>query len=516
MIEENSYSSLPPRPREASRPNVRFIFIATLVLLFFRLLAIFILPPDGDEVVHLHIADDIGHFVRFPVYFYQQEMMGPLESYFLAPFIRFFGFSFWGGRLAYGLFFLSFLGMFCTVVRRLFDRELAVYLFLLLSFLPFPILAFTTVVGYFEVLTLALLSLVLLLKMAGQIEGGWGSSLGLGVLSGLAFWCNPIFVVWLAAIGVGLIWLIPHSWPRKLPYGFLMGFLVGLFPLWIHGLQAGTLMTVKGHAGGDFARLQEVPEIFYLFFARLKYFLSTSSFGSVSPLIDELIRWLSLIPFVFFWFAFGTLIFSFVRSGKTATSQEKIFYSFVILPSLMLILLYSSRHLVAEDEGARFFLPLLIPYAFVLAWWVRQFRSNFLKKAVLALLFSVLSLGYVFSGREAFRKTSEFREAARFLEKENLHFGMADIGIAYGLNVLSGHQILATPVPYRAPYEPILKKVQQETPQFFILGRRDNRFRKKLEGDSNLTKMSLTDYDIFYGRSELLKHLVTLTDPSEE
>jgi len=431
---------------------IGWILFGGFALLIFRLLAIFIIPPGGDEVIHLYIAEDIATLSRFPVYFYQQEMMGTLESYVIAPFFRLFGFSFWGGRLYYSLFYLSFMALYLGVVRRLFNRELTTYLFILLSVLPFPALFFTTVVGWNEILAFAALSLVLVLKIANQRGKGSGSSWMLGFLSGLAFWCNPLFVIWLAPIGISLIWLIPMSWKRKLPLWFVFGFLVGLFPVWIHGFQTGTSMNLGSYVTSGLTKVEDLPLVFYLFFARLKYFLTTFSFGPVSPLVDGLTRWLTLIPFSLFLGSFGALLFHVVRSGSVQSVKEKVFYSFTILPPFALLILYCSRGAVfSQTEGLRFFLQLLPAYVFAVSWWISGLRSPYWKKGILGLLGAILLLGFLYSGKEMFQRTSNFREVIRFLERKNLHFGIADIGIAYSLNALSQNRILATPVPYRAP-----------------------------------------------------------------
>ena len=71
---------------------MRKIIIALLLLITLRFLAVFLIPPLSDEVLQLYMARDIAHLSNFPVYFYGQNYMGPLESYVIAPFFAWFGF----------------------------------------------------------------------------------------------------------------------------------------------------------------------------------------------------------------------------------------------------------------------------------------------------------------------------------------------------------------------------------------------------------------------------------------
>ena len=483
------------------------------LLLALRFLAIWLIPPGGDEVVQLYIADDIARFRQLPIYFYDQALMGTLESYFLAPVFKLFGFSFLAGRIAYSLFYFSFMAMFLGVTRRLFGRELSFYLLILLSILPFPALFFTTVIGWAEIPMLAILSLVLLLKAAHEEPGrlGW-PSLGLGFVCGIAFWCNPLFAVWLVPIGISLIGLGLTKGAR-LPAGFLLGLLVGLFPVWIHGLRTGILMNLSDRGGGGFVALGDLARVFYLFFARMKYFLSTFSFGPVSPWSDQLIRGLSFIPFLIFSISFGSLVLYFLRSYKRLKREEKIFYSFVILPPLVLMLLYCSRNFIARDEGMRFFVQLLAAYPFAVAWQLERLKSTVWKKGCLGILLGVLILGNLFSGREMVRRGSELRNLAQFLEREGLRFGIADIGIAYPLNVLTRHRVLTTPLLHHAASDSIWERVKAGGPRFLILERQNPQLRGDVERDPHLKKTSVGAYDVFYGESDYLSSILDVREP---
>ncbi len=483
-----------------------WIFTGVVLLLIFRLLAIFLLPPAYDEMVQNYMTNDIAHFTKFPVYFYGQQYMGPLESYLSAPFFRLFGFSYIKARFYYEFFYLSFLGLYVWLVRRLFDRELAVYLFTILSVLPFSILFFTTIVGYAEILTLAILNLLLLLKISYEPRYVNGFSLLMGIVSGLAFWCNPIFVVWLPSLFLGMLWAVPSVWKKRIPLWYAAGFLAGLFPIWTHGFATGEWLHILS-AGSIPAKLGDMPHILYLFFARMKYFLMTFAVDPNSTWIGGLVRYLSIIPFGFFIVSFCMFVFSFLKSWRDRSPRERIFFVFVTVSPVVLSFTYSSRQLL-EDEGTRFFLPLLISYAFSIAWCIRQFRSQFWKRLVLGSLVGVFSLSVIVSLNWVFRQNLELHHVRQFLKEKRLHYGIAEMNLAYALNALDQGNIVATPFLREARYGPVLSLVKKQGPEFAIFEPLHREYREQLIKDPHLKKDSIDVYDIFYGSSPVLRKIL--------
>ncbi len=486
------------------------IALGLFFLISLRLLAIFWIPPISDEVIQLYMARDIAHLSNFPVYFYGQNYMGPLESYIIAPFFRWFGFSLTGGRICYEFFFISHLAMFVGIVRRLFDRELAVDVFFFLCLLPFPTLFFTSIVGFGEILTLAVLSLLLLLKIADGLYPK-SYSLLLGWVSGLAFWCNPIFVVWLIPLGISLGWLVPQGWKKKIPLFFAAGFLAGLFPIWVYGLQTGTWLTLTT-AGNRFVKPEEVPNLAYLFLARLRYFFGTFNLEGESWATRKIIGYLSLIPFTFFAFSFYRLISSFFRTAPSQSVQRKIFHLFVITPPFILAALYLSRNLTA-DEGVRYFLPFMITFIFVVPWGIRQIQSAFGRGLVFFSLTGVFLMTNLISLRSAYRQRQGYLAILQFLEKKNLHYGIADLHLAYALNALGKDRVVASPSFVEARYKPLWPVVVEKGAQFFIFEHTGYPYRRKLDADPQIIRYFLADRDIFYGPSKLLQEIAETKEP---
>ncbi len=481
-----------------------------IILVFFlfvtlRISALLTIPPIFDEMVQLYMARDIAQGIRFPLYFDGQQYMGPLESYVLAPFIRLFGFSLIKGRIFNELFFITFVVLFLREVRRLFDRETAFYLYALLSILPFTALFFTTIVGYGEVLTLAAISLVFLMKVFRDPKPA-GAALGLGVVSALALWANSIFFLWLIPIALSLLGLVPSTWKKKVPLWFAVGFLVGFFPVWIHGFQTGTFLSVQA-AGARLTKLENVPLIFFLFFARLRFFLSTYSFGPDPTFLRQAILVASFFPLTLFLFSAANLASFFLKSYRERTSVERAFYLFILLPVIILGIFYCHRDL-KEDEGMRYFIPLVMPFAFVIAWQIRSLGSSFWKGAVLTSLAAILFVGSVESFKIQHFRTQELRDIFHFLDEKELRYGMSVNDPGYALNALGEEKILVTPFLLNARNRAIWEKVKEKGPQFFILEFTDPIFRNRLEKDPLITKKSFVRYEVFYGSSKLFEEIL--------
>ena len=447
------------------------------------------------------MTDDIAQGRNFPLYFYGQQFMGPLESYVLAPWVRILGSYYLTARLGNEIFYLIFLAGCFWVARKLFDQKFAVFILLLLALPPFPILFFTTLVGYGEILPLAIGGLILVLKLSSATEGGWGKAFALGFISGLAMWCNALFVVWLIPIGIAFLSLTPFAWKRKLPWGFLMGFLAGLFPVWIYGLQTGTPMNVHT-AGNRFTSLENVPEHLYLFFARLKYFLTTSSYDPKSGLVRQVIACVSWFPLVCFAVSWAVLLFSSLKRRQTETNEKKIWQLFVLSPPVLLAALYISREL-ALDEGLRYMIPVFPSFVFATAWGIHRVRPAFLKQAVL------ISLGLILLGSSAVSLKAQaqiktnYLKILEFLDRQGLHYGVGDLGVSYAVNALSRGRILMSPHRQDARSGRLWKTVRENQPNFFVFERVGHRFRSRLESDPRVTWVPVGGRDVYYGPSKI-------------
>ena len=475
--------------------------MSLLLLLLLRALALFWIPPQADEIVQGYMTDDIVHLRNFPLYYYGQSFMGPVESYLLAPLVRIFGSDYGVVRLGNELFYLAFVILFLKIVSRLFDRETARPLFFLLSVAPFPVLFFTTVFGYGEILPLALLSLLFLLKTLSDPKASFQYAAVLGLISGLAFWCNPIFVIWLVPIGISLVGFTASGERAKALVGFTAGSFVGLLPAWCYAFQTGRPMFINT-AGPGYSPLEHLPHMAYLFFARMKYFLTASFFESPSWL-RHVIPFLAWIPAGLFALSWVSLFFHFFQEKDV---RKKSVYLFVLLPPGILFLLYTSRDLTT-DEGIRYFLPLIVSYAFSVAWWVRRLPS-WGRRAVLTVLGGILLLSSLGSLDAQNRQRMRYLQIVRFLEQNGLHYGVGDFNAAYAVNALSRGQILASPPHYGMRYSPLWNAVRDHRPQFFLFETVDHRYRNRLASDPQVTHAVVGGRDIYYGTSGIFQEIL--------
>lgn len=437
------------------------------------------------------MTEDIAQLRNLPLYFYGQQFMGPVESYILAPFVRIFGSFYLWVRFWNELFYLGFMAGAVWVSRRLFDKELKAWVLLLAAACPFPVLFYTTIVGYGEILFLAVLSLILLIQLSSRSVGGYALAMILGLVSGLAMWCNAIFTVWLVPIGLSLVFLIPLSWRRRLPLGFLLGFFLGLIPAWISGLLSGTPMNIHA-ASKPINSIHHVPAHFFIFFARLKNFLT--------PHLSRA-AWL---PFLCFGISWVHLLFS----GKTSfDSPKKVWRNFILIPPVLLAGLYVSRDL-GWDEGIRYFLPLWVSFVFATAWWLRSLTSFFWKQTILALISSILLLSSLLSLRMQADLTAKYRELLYFLDSQQLHYGVGDLYASYGMNAMSRGRILMSPARFETRSQRLWQTVKENHPNFFVFEKVGHRFRERLESDPKIKHISLAIRDVYYGPADIFSEIL--------
>lgn len=482
---------------------VLFLFLVSVI---FRLVAIFTIAPAFDEMVQNYMTQDISRLGALPVYFYGQSYMGPIESYLMAPLFLVFGFTYLKARIYYQVFYLCFGMLFLSAARRLFDRRAWIYLVAMLFLPPYSMLFYSSIVGYVEILTLSVLLLFLLLAWSRASSSRHLLACVLGLVFGLGFWSNSLYLVWVPSLLASLWWGVPSFWKEGKPTWLFWGLALGLSPLWIHGLRTGEWLHLAT-AGGRFAALGEVPEMFYLFLARMKYFLSTFLYDTRSPWESSLVRALSYVPFIFFVVSWGAYVGSFVKSWRSRTAQDKIFFSFMALSPITLALLYSVRSLY-RDEGMRFFIPIFIPYAFSVAWAISRLRAPILRGILFALLAGIMCVVSLVSLRWSVRDREILQDIFLELKAKDLHYGIAELNLAYGLNELEKGTVVATPFPADSRYLPLLHLVREKGPQFMILQWDTQLYRKDLEEASGLSRVSVRGYDIFYGESPVLARIV--------
>ncbi len=496
--------------KEISRKSIGGWILPLAVYLVTRAAAILLIVPTFDEIGQNYITNDIAHLVRFPIYFDGQNYMGPLESYLMAPFFRLFGNTYFHARIYNQIFYLIFAAILLRILWKRFGQEIAFYALSMLCVLPFTALFFTTIVGHAEILMLAALALQMLLAVAEKPQQSAFPAFGLGLVSGLAFWCYGIFIIWMLPTALSLFVLcFQGKYPKRILFFSAAGLFAGLIPCALYFLQTGIFMGMEG-GGGKFISLSRIPGLVYLCFARLKYFFASSFISNAPPAVKALNKALSFYPTAVFLAAFLGGVFYYLRTFRQKNPAEKILWFYMILPVPILLVLYSLRDLT-QDEGMRLFLPLLVSFVFFMSVGLKTIKSLALRRLILGGLLGTWLVTDIFSFQGQALKLREANQIVEFLSQKDLRYGLGDMKISYTLNILSRGALTVSPIQPFVRYKPLWEEVETHGASFFVTDRNGG-YSDLLTQSSGLQKQTMGDYEVFYGPSEGFKAAAYLQD----
>ncbi|WP_435871361.1 hypothetical protein [Micromonospora echinaurantiaca] len=214
-------------------------------------------PTNSDEATMGLAALHIAQGRQFPVWFYGQEYMGPLEAYLAAPVFALAGPSVLGLRLpALALYALFVLLAWRLTLRLTGDRWFALLVVALLALGSDRIVKNQLIAGggYPEMnpagMALALLAYDLVAGRPGRRLPRWAAW---GFLAGLMAWVDPLVLPYVAATGAVLL---GFRWGElRGRAGALLGLAaaLGAAPLLGHGLLTGRnpLAALVAAGGGD-------------------------------------------------------------------------------------------------------------------------------------------------------------------------------------------------------------------------------------------------------------------------
>ncbi|SCG40785.1 hypothetical protein GA0070609_0933 [Micromonospora echinaurantiaca] len=214
-------------------------------------------PTNSDEATMGLAALHIAQGRQFPVWFYGQEYMGPLEAYLAAPVFALAGPSVLGLRLpTLALYALFVLLAWRLTLRLTGDRWFALLVVALLALGSDRIVKNQLIAGggYPEMnpagMALALLAYDLAAGRPGRRLPRWAAW---GFLAGLMAWVDPLVLPYVAATGAVLL---GFRWGElRGPAGALLGLAaaLGAAPLLGHSLLTGRnpLAAVLAAGGGD-------------------------------------------------------------------------------------------------------------------------------------------------------------------------------------------------------------------------------------------------------------------------
>lgn len=174
------------------------------------------------------------HILRgdFPIFWWGQGYMGPVDSYLNAIVTYIFGVSNINSQITIFIFSLLFPFITYLLAKEVFGKEVAVPSFI---FTSLPAAFFTILWGY--MIPVCIGSLLLLLTIQLQEEGSkektYRRHILLGFLAGFAFWINWIILPYLATIFFLFFIKDRLFFMRRQFLIFCVSFFLGGLPFWI-------------------------------------------------------------------------------------------------------------------------------------------------------------------------------------------------------------------------------------------------------------------------------------------
>jgi hypothetical protein len=230
------------------------LFILALIVLatLIRFILIYLHWPitNSDEGSMGLLARHIAYNGEWPIFYYGQAYMGPIEGYIAAPLFHLFGSSTFILRLGLLPFFLLFLVCMYYLTRLLFTQKLAIFTVLLLCFGSDEIIARQVkAVGEYPELVFfaAFISLVVvwLALSSSTIEQRTRTTPRrifiygiLGLVAGIAVWVDFLVLPFLGAAIVLLLLFCRRELLSWAGFSMLAGIVIGLFPLLYYNITS--------------------------------------------------------------------------------------------------------------------------------------------------------------------------------------------------------------------------------------------------------------------------------------
>jgi 4-amino-4-deoxy-L-arabinose transferase-like glycosyltransferase len=450
----------------------------------------------SDEAVVALMARHILQGER-PVFFYGQAYMGSLDAWLVAVGFRLFGESVLSIRLVQAVLYLGIVATGYGLAWRISGRQkVAVVTGLLLAIPPVLVALYTTATlgGYNETLLLGNVVLWMAYDVTHEYRRSWWRWALLGVCAGLGWWANGLIVAFAMPaallIGIDVVrGLSPHS--KSLSQansvrterdfeeassapshssagrdglgarliGIFVGaaaFFVGSAPWWVFNLEnnfAGLGFLIGG-SGGQFAGtdvfslpigqrliglfLLGLPTLFGLRFPWQPTFFA--------PLVGVIVLGLAVAA-----------VYRLLRRDTLKPDGRTLVLGMI---GLFCVLYFASRF--SFDPTGRYFLPLAVPVAILLATLVDAIRVQLAQIAIVVLL-----LGYYAAGQMSAATTNppglttqfnldthipndDDQALITFLTERELYHGYTNYWISFRMAFLSGERLqYSASLPYK-------------------------------------------------------------------
>lgn len=491
-------------------------------------------PFNADEAIvglmARHMLDG-----QWPLFFYGQAYMGSLDAALVAGIFALIGSKVIGIRIVQAFLYAG--TVFTTVIlaRRILGTEAAGNTAgLLLVFPTVNVMLYSTVSlgGYGEALLVGNMLLILTLAMIDKPQRIARYALW-GVLAGLGFWAFGLTLIYIIPAGILLLRFSIIQAPKKIQSLLLtlMGFVLGSTPWWWWALKNGPALVTQELLGSAIAGASSVnlleaigSHVFNLLLFGPTVMLGFRPPWSVHPLAGP------LIPIaVILWIAFAANEILDLRRLREWHRGKALLYAV----SAMLVLGFVLTPFGGDPSG-RYFVPLAIPFAILLAGFLAKLRRRFGDLAWLAALAFVITFNLWGTLQSVNQNppglTTQFNQATQidhssidelvaFLAQRGELVGYTNYWVSYPLAFLSEEQVIYVPqLPYHLDfryterddrYSPYADRVAQGSQIAYITTRHpalDAKLRDAfVAAGVTWQERSIGDYQVLFALSDVIR-----------
>jgi 4-amino-4-deoxy-L-arabinose transferase-like glycosyltransferase len=502
----------------------------------FGLLAFDAFPFNADEAVVGLMARHILEG-RWPLFFYGQAYMGSLDASLVALGFMLFGQKVIIIRIVQTLLYVGTVLTTMYLGKRILGvKESMLFAGLLMAIPTVNVTLYTTVSlgGYGEALLIGNLMSLITLRIAKNPDALW-PYLAWGFLAGFGFWVFGLTLVYTIPTAGLILWSLWRIRNRRkvvqIFFGLITALVIGALPWFGWGLFHGQDLPIQELAGSAIAGASPTEPLTAIG-SRALYLLVfgiTVSLGFRPPWE---IRWLSL-PLMPFALTLWLIIIGYGILNWRRPCPERLGRSLMIGIVITLILGFILTPFGADPSG-RYFLPLAVPLALLVADFLVSFEGRY--RIGLRMLILIVLLGFNLWGtvESAIRNppaiTTQFdvitqidhsqdHALIQFLTERGESRGYSNYWVSYPLAFLSNEELIFVPyLPYHADfrytprdsrYEPYEDQIALSDQVAYITTHHlalDEYIRLSFKGlDVQWEETTIGDYQIFYHLSRTVK-----------
>jgi hypothetical protein len=411
---------------------------------------------DSDDAVMALMGKHIADGEVPPVSFYGQHRLGSLLAHGFALLSLLFGFSIPILRVCALLFFLGFLVIQFSLLKRIFSIEFA---FLVCLFLSLPLgdlmkISLDLAAGFSFMLFLG--SLIIYLTYMVFYKERDHLIPFLAFTMGLAFWSHQMTIPFSLVAALFIFLRYKFRIKEYMPFGAL--FIVGAFPFFLYEIMTGFATSNILFSGEKFVMNPT------------KFSWTVKSTGYMMSSLYNISGVLLLIP-ILIGVAF-TIFVSLKRRKLLADNMYALFLGTFLL--IYFSSAYSNALRIRYLYPLYFSLPILYLYLFP---YIKKTALRYIGLSILAcvaLLPNNIN-SYISHCKNAVVKTDQLEEAVAFLEKTGQKFWLSEYWNAYLMTALAKEDVLVvsyTNKKYR-PYQLFYSLNREKTNYLFRLDKKE-------------------------------------------